>query len=138
MSAVCEPGNCRSACCAPVTLPWTKSQFEQLNFADKRTREWVRDDLTRIPSSLGFKLHPHMRGRDLVDQDGNPTSPVFYTCRHYSEEENWCMSYETRPDVCRGFPFYDGDVSTLEGSTLPPSCSFNADLGREVEVRITL
>lgn len=119
-------------------LPFTQQSFLEMNFErDTRQHEWVVNDLTRIPASEGFRVHTQLRGVRMLDQWGNEAVPVFYRCRHYDDETNRCTSYDSRPDTCRDFPFGYGSTREMrEAMALPPSCSFNADLGREVQVRI--
>ena len=126
-----------SACCNPVVLPWTQDQYRMLNTGNERQRDWVLNDLTRIPMKEGYAAHPHMRGHQLADESGEDMQPVFYRCRHYDEAANRCMDYDNRPDVCRGYPRY-GASRMNPAAVLPPSCSFVRDLGRTPEVRVRI
>lgn len=112
-------------------LPYTKTQYLMSNpVTESREYEWVMNDLTRIPTREGMAVHPQYRGVDLCAADGELAAPVFYSCRHYDPVENRCTDYDNRPEVCSGFPFYDHPRFMREAALLPPSCSFNADLGR--------
>jgi Fe-S-cluster containining protein len=134
MSGPCDPDNCGSACCSPVMLPYTKAEFLLMNQSDERQRDWVMNDLTRIPASEGYRRSPWYRAAEFVNQFGEPTTPVFYECRHFDAVGNRCTDYENRPDACAGFPRYGAPV-TDPATCLPPTCGYRADLGEPVVLR---
>lgn len=79
---------------------------------------------------------PHMRGVELVDQDGQPVLyPFFYSCPSFDLETRRCTDYDNRPPVCRGYPWYDRGPSLA--TSLPPECSYREDIGQPVEMGTT-
>ena len=138
MSVSCEPGRCVSACCNPVALPYTPTEAALNNGLAADERVWVRDDLTRLPTSEGLRRAPWLRGIDMVAKIGGEfvrMNPVFYECRHYDAGANRCTNYDDRPAVCSDYPWYQMPGVEREAAAIPPSCSFNADVGRRVEDR---
>lgn len=130
----CEPENCGSACCSPVMLPFTQAYARDFMNLDDRIRDWVLNDLTRIPNREGYTRAPWYRGaamtRDAAGED--LAMPLFYECRHFDPVDNRCMDYANRPEVCSGYPWHGR--APHPAATIPPACSFNADVGREVRV----
>lgn len=133
MTDLCDPDNCGSACCNPVMLPYTPIEFADMNVDDIQ-RDWFENDLTRIPTSEGYRRAPWYRGAEFVNQFGDPTTPVFYECRHYDAETNRCTNYHHRPSTCRDFPRY-GHELVPAATILAPTCGYRADLGQPVEIR---
>lgn len=121
---------CRSdcgQCCNPVMLPYSQLEAQLAgDEIDADTLRWVLHDLTRIPYREGLALAPHLRGRSLCNAQGEATSPIFYRCRHFDVETRSCTNYDNRPDVCRGFPWYDQEPHPAK--TLPPDCSYWEDI----------
>lgn len=54
---------------------------------------------------------------------------VLFRCASYDVEHRTCLTWETRPEVCRGFPFYGRPP---EEAAVSKICGYQADLGRTV------
>lgn len=123
------------ACCDPVVLPFTAREFAMgAAGEDHETRRFVADSLTQLRRRDGLDRAPWFRGRTMVRDLGDVSTigtEVFYECRHFDREERRCTNYADRPRLCRAFPW--GDVKPHPAASLPPMCSFNADVGRTPE-----
>lgn len=49
-----------------------------------------------------------------------------YACRRYDAEHQRCSAWDDRPQVCRGFPWYDGIPA--EATLVHSRCSYLADV----------
>ena len=41
----------------------------------------------------------------LISLGTDDTGKYHYTCRHFNVETGNCMAYESRPDMCRDYPY---------------------------------
>lgn len=86
---------------------------------DEDTPERVRVDLAFM------REHWHLLPGYAAD---NP----HYSCDQFDHESRLCTAHETRPPVCRDFPWYErpeGDKGReVIARSLSPRCSFNADV----------
>jgi len=55
-----------------------------------------------------------------------------YTCRHFDTETRKCGIYADRPDMCRGYPWYDREPK--QDAFMPEQCSFQADLRKRLPI----
>lgn len=131
--ARCEPSpapdGCGSACCHPVVLPYTQQQIAvDADAYEPATVRWVIDDLTPISYREGLSLAPWMQGRTFaVDPMGDELAvPHFYQCKNLDVDTGRCGIYQSRPQPCRTYPWGDGKPNGL--TTLPPRCSYQADI----------
>lgn len=71
--------------------------------------------------------------RNSIGPDGEVIT-FYYSCKWYDDVERRCTNYENRPTVCSEYPWGASDRRSIMAQQvlLPPSCSFNADVGREV------
>lgn len=142
-------------CCNPVVF-----SFQQIDIATQfpdpdaspyealhpRNRDWIVNDLTPIPRKIGKAMvADHMAGFStyytMDKRTGRivPGSEVkqlsyFYECKHYDKETGDCGIYDNRPGLCEGFPWYGIPLtdSFNQNKSLPPECSYNADIGKPV------
>jgi Fe-S-cluster containining protein len=100
-------------CCSPVSLAWTQDDVRRMMpfQIDDRTRRWVLEE-----------LHP------LTRREARPT---YYRCDNYDPGTRQCTAYDDRPGVCRDHPTYGQPVNP--GASLPPGCSYRADIGQPVD-----
>lgn len=117
------------SCCHPVVLPFTKAEAAASDIpAD--IKWWVAEILTPMSPKEAKRLEPHLFARPHLSLDIDRMTPFFYRCGWFDEEERVCTNYEGRPEGCRTFPWKTGRPKP--GANLPPSCSFNADIGQPV------
>lgn len=104
---------CTGHCCAAFYLPWELSELrervqntpnaeidypEMTQIADMvipLTSEQAKERLERYGS-------PH---EENVDPENDPHQGQRFTCKHWDEETMLCGIYETRPNMCRGYPY---------------------------------
>lgn len=121
------------ACCNPVTLPGPKSKILASLRAAGNADDiaWMRR-LRRLS-----KLEATNRYRPLgitAEWMAKHHSPVvhYYACPDFVEATRTCGRYETRPPVCRNFPWgYHG--GPIPDASLPPTCGYRVDIGLEVQ-----
>lgn len=136
MSAEC---NGCGACCHPFQMVFSPTDIDQLERAgrlDPDELAFYRQHLTPMRRRDGRRMVKDWAGpfSVFVDQDTQQLVTVwqhYYRCDRYDVETRRCGDYEHRPDVCRGFPWY-GDPPDRDKS-LPPTCSYRADVGLPVE-----
>lgn len=121
------------ACCHPFTMPVTPQQLR--GFARRITDgAWMVEHLTPIRRRDGMAMAPWSDGYDeRLDDDGTPylVAGSYYRCDNYDETTRRCLDYNNRPSICRQYPWVDGIPQPT--AKLPPTCSFNADIGLPVE-----
>jgi hypothetical protein len=104
---------------------------------DPRTREWIIHDLVPIRRSEALAEMPWLR-RPHVWR--NPETGVvyrendkhYYRCTLFDPATRRCTAHDTRPDTCRGYPWYGADKLGPE-KALPPGCEFHLDRGEPVD-----
>lgn len=79
---------------------------------DVEPGEWWADHLF---------IAAHMRPVGARDGD------VMLQCRFYDRERQACGAYDSRPPLCRGYPWYGREPSP-EAVVLDRQCSFWADI----------
>ncbi len=111
------------ACCNPVTLPQAKSATPTDNPAD---RAWLRR-LRRISFADAEARYASIG----VEKHADP-QVSYYACPDFDADQRICGRYETRPPVCRKFPWgYYGEP--MPDVSLPPTCGYRVDIGLEVQ-----
>lgn len=94
---------------------------------------FAREHLTPISRREGLRLAYWSSGFSEMIVDGKLvlTPAHYYKCDRYDVETRRCTDYDHRPDCCRQYPWYGRAPDPR--ADLPPTCSFNADVGRPVE-----
>ena len=113
-------------CCRAIPLRLTKAQLRTQLVASKRNqedREFILKHWHRISRVEAARRIP-----SFGIYDGTPER--FYECDQFDPGTNLCMAHDTRPPVCRGFPWYSTgpDETSLRAF---PRCSFWHDVPRE-------
>jgi Fe-S-cluster containining protein len=93
------------------------------------------DELKPLNPRIAYERAPWLKARRGQLRIGAAGSVLrfFYECSNYDRETKRCMAYDDRPPACRAFPtkvtgrWPDGRVS------LPPACSYRADVGLPIE-----
>jgi len=65
----------------------------------------------------------HWRATGAVDGDGR----FAYTCSAFDTTTRRCSAHETRPPICRGYPWYGREPRAAD-PVLPARCSHHADV----------
>jgi Fe-S-cluster containining protein len=126
--------NCCGSCCSPVVLPFAKFEASRAKNLDPVTRRWILEDLTPMgPKEAkargeGWIFDQRKRVGSLTHT--GETILFLYSCRHFDEETRLCTNHDNRPPGCRGYPWKHGVPDPT--AALPPTCSYNADVDREV------
>jgi Fe-S-cluster containining protein len=104
----CTPG-C-GACCDPVTIP-DKNAERAMAFGP-------------APGQLDWMWRNWMPLSHRGDT-------VLMMCANYDIENRSCLAYDTRPPVCKDYPFYGKSPDTGDpGGRI--ACGFQAEAGRTV------
>jgi len=136
-------------CCDPVMSAVTPLDMARLPpwAVDERTRRWYQEDLTPLNRKEALAKMPWLAqgGKTALALDGTTGDvtiafSMFYKCRHFDTETRTCLDYDNRPQPCVDFPFDGRSGAQLnhmdKAAALPPECSFNADIGRPVQIRV--
>lgn len=119
MSATCS--GCGD-CCAAITL--SAAMVSAASTAVDRGSTspdilWYRDDLRPLTFEEALARRPSLSPQ----RDGT----AFFECRHFDYAARRCRDHESRPPVCRGFPWY-GRVPEAWGLADLPRCSHWSDV----------
>jgi Fe-S-cluster containining protein len=109
--------SCCGDCCDPVWFP--------LGPADLRQGA-VTATAEPHASNLRFAA-THWRPTGARDDAGR----FAYACSAFDPATRLCTAHDTRPPICRGYPWYGGPPTPVE-PRLPDRCAFRADLGLTV------
>jgi Fe-S-cluster containining protein len=97
---------CPGTCCAAFTLPRKPDHLfrDFLEIADGTTIAAMAIPLT--PEEAGARI---LAAGGVVDHGGfvEPEKGHWYTCRFWDELTGLCRNYESRPEVCREYPYGD-------------------------------
>jgi Fe-S-cluster containining protein len=107
----CAPG-C-GACCDPVVLDFDPATWNG-------------------PSAPFMREHWTLRSR-ATGQSG--AALWLMDCAAFDPRTRLCTAYEQRPPICSGYPRYGEPVTPQRcAGSLPPSCTFNADVRRMLPI----
>lgn len=100
------------ACCDPVFLPQQMAELAFAPFIGPRSAQtyWIADHWAPYAAW------------------GNG---VAIQCTEYDAKTRSCMAYDSRPPVCRDYPFY-GREPNLDGQIVDLICGYQAEAGRTV------
>ena len=125
-------------CCDPFTSvasPLLLETREADEVVGEKEADWMREHLTPIRRSDGLRaVSDWMDGQTWFMHLPEPAVVLtwFYRCDLYDFEAKRCTDYENRPPMCRDFPWFGTQPSPK--TSLPPECSFNADVGKPVKI----
>jgi Fe-S-cluster containining protein len=107
------------SCCDPVTL-----ETDVFLGCGERARS---QEFPHANDSF-IAQHWHPLGAWAAD-DG--TSCLSLRCDAFDPETRACTARDSRPPVCRGFPWYGDGPSAERAAALPRQCSYLADVPPE-------
>jgi Fe-S-cluster containining protein len=127
-------------CCDPVVIPHSPTTLANgvsAQVAGPELVAWMREHLTPIKRSVGIRLAGAQGLGHQTDAiiGGVPVSLLswFWSCDLYDPATRQCTDWEHRPDICRGYPWYDEPPDPTK--RLPLECSYRTDIGQPVELR---
>lgn len=128
-------------CCEVVALSYRQTQADILKLRGEIPEDeakWAKECLVPMSRRVVKELQPdllhlmvpppHMVNARLR---AGTVIPFYYSCKNWDSETKMCTDYENRPNLCKGFPWFDGRPSPHK--YLPPQCSFRADVGLPIE-----
>jgi Fe-S-cluster containining protein len=123
------------ACCEPFVTVY--GPFDLVRLAHTMEPEELafhREHLTPMRRKDGRRMAAWNSGFSefVIEGKAQLVATHYYKCDRYDPVAKLCTDYDNRPDVCRGFPWYGQRPDRRK--SLPPTCSFNEDIGRPVEV----
>lgn len=99
-------------------------------------------DPVMLSQSVAEALYDPASERRFTDQEWiiNHWAPyaawgedaVAVQCTEYDVATRSCRAYESRPDVCRRYPFYDGPAVLKDSDLRTLVCGYQAEAGRTV------
>lgn len=129
-------------CCDPVILPFHPTERATARLADP---DADLSDKNREDYNFMIAHWRPIRAVTETDAEGDLIAYYEVRCDMFDKEKRLCGAHESRPPICRNFPWYGRAEDDVEGrapvaESLSPRCSFNADVpGRTflpiVEVR---
>lgn len=96
--------DCTGACCAVFYLSEHRDTREEWPTRIK-DGEFIADMV--IPLTWPEARKRAERFGNTFTDAGRRSAGHLYTCRHWDEETRLCKSYETRPGLCRNYPYGD-------------------------------
>lgn len=102
----CIVDNKRCTRCCEVTL-LSKDMYKSV-LEDKGVSpdcNFVKENWTPISNETAFRVNPYLR------KSANAENAQYFTCKNVTKEG--CSIYETRPYVCRGYPRYGRDTTSI-------------------------
>jgi Fe-S-cluster containining protein len=118
------------ACCRVLTLEQSPEEVRAVASVTKTLG---------IPSDMVFAAkHWHPLSRDDAMRRNPfytsrlPENAFLYACDQLGDDGS-CMAYETRPLVCRGYPWYEQPVRNME--LADPNCGYFYDIVTEFVIR---
>ena len=110
MTGSTVPPQCTGACCAVFWLPYTPE-----NLRKRAAEANAGSDLPYI-ADMVISLSPRKARKRATEfgldwpklKIGDDNADQVYTCRHWDEGSRRCSAYETRPRLCRDYP-YEGE-----------------------------
>ena len=118
------------ACCWPIETSWTKREIAQRNtpLGDK---EFVAKHWRRIRQDVALqRIKERYADADSLVWDGVRKALKggrYYECDQYDPGTKTCGAHDTKPPICRSFPWYNEPPVPHRLYCLP-NCSFEADL----------
>lgn len=101
---------CLGGCCERFTMNHTPEQRAKSISAEEHGEIYWMDNMADIEHCwkelLRDSYSPIQYIHDMIIElpaDDNGTR--WYTCRHWNKETRLCMEYESRPGLCRDFPY---------------------------------
>lgn len=89
---------CTGHCCEMFTLPFGP---------DELTARCASEDRKLVDGEIIRDMVVYLGPTDKHPGDGTPLGRTvyLYTCRHFDRERHDCRIYETRPRMCREYPY---------------------------------
>lgn len=123
------------ACCRAIWLPKTHEELERTP-RYKGDIEFVKENFYPLTAEEVLERNPHVATWGLhprVTTEGLPKmlENNFYGCKNYDEEARRCRIWADRPEICRGYPWYDREP-TIEHLFYDQNCFYKRDLPLEL------
>lgn len=99
---------CSGDCCKRFYLPLTPDELKYEATREDRY-EKIRFNPKEMEQIYGMVIALAPSKDSKVGVDGfsaPPESGWYYTCKNFDTQTGNCLIYETRPDMCRDYPFY--------------------------------
>lgn len=96
-------GTC-TKCCQAIGLNGTAAKHIRDGSDNYTEGQWIRDNWEEISTWEALSINPHLGVWNISTQ--------FYTCKNLTDKG--CGIYETRPNICRGYPWYDDKITELK------------------------
>jgi Fe-S-cluster containining protein len=115
-------------CCEAIRLMIPPEQFAEYgpNAEEGSNYRFVYEHWRNISEDEAFRRNPLLR---MQKEAGLVNGEVwYYECDMYDPVTHKCKAHDTRPHVCRGYPFYGDDPVAREYFTwYSPTCDYIHD-----------
>lgn len=103
---------CTDGCCRKFVLPFTPEELQEEARLEREERTRFGKDIL-IVAEMAIPLDRPEFCMDGVTPVDDAMARRFYTCKNFNTETNDCGIYETRPRMCRDYPY--GDSCRVQG-----------------------
>lgn len=105
-------------CCEVIHVPVKKDKYLKLygEHPEESDTGFIRRNWKPIKERIAKKKNPWM-----FKQIGKHHNMTFWKCKNVSA--NGCKVHETRPNVCSGYPWYNGSQDLSRPCSYTPSCT---------------
>lgn len=125
-------GECRKCgkCCETLVLFYPFEDIRKMAEKGNPDAKFSVENFTEISREEAFRKNPYFETwtYKIMDDNGFIAGGIdrahFFTCRRFDSASRICIAYDERPDICKGFPFYDN--ARLSPFTFyTPTCGYN-------------
>jgi Fe-S-cluster containining protein len=107
-------------CCRAITLAYTKKDIRKVWPEDKGTSKWfVLKNWHRISRDQALKENPNVV--NMEKQIGW----YWYTCSMFDRETNKCKVHDSKPRICKGYPWYGNEPN--DTALYGANCGYRVD-----------
>ena len=97
---------CTGVCCAVFTLPYNPSELLKIKGMSRDPdADQIIEMVISLPDLAMVRERERRFGIPSRDFDEDTYGGRFYTCKYWDEITLKCTIYETRPRMCRDFPY---------------------------------
>lgn len=97
---------CTGACCCTFALDMGKlGPDSDGDFIRDMVVPLAPDQVLPRLLAFGYPVPAAKAGTTCEDLAPDEPPATFFTCRHWDEGTRLCTAYETRPQMCRRFPY---------------------------------
>jgi Fe-S-cluster containining protein len=112
-------------CCRAIVLKFSKKDIRKRWTTDSGNKAFILANWYRISQKQAVENNPNVQS--IIDEfkEGEVKGYYWYSCKQLSKEGT-CKVHESRPPICRGYPWYYGDPDPSD-FLYGANCGFKID-----------